>query len=125
MAESGERKFNRSAELLALWTGLLAGPVVWLMQFQANYTLVQWVCRGGTHLVMYLVTLFALLLVACAGFLSWRLWQEAGRDWPDEEAGPRPRSRFMAVMGLITSAFFFMIIIAQAIPNLFFAPCQR
>src|SRR5438067_1854549 len=101
---------------------MLAGPIVWLMQFQTNYTLVPWACRSGAHFLIYIVSIIALLVVAGAGFLSWRLWQEAGRDWPDEQANVRSRSRFMAVLGLLTSALFFLVIIAQGISNLFFAP---
>ena len=125
MAEAEAKKYNRSRGLLALWTGLLAGPVVWLLQFQTNYTLVPWACRSGAHFLIYLVAAVAVLLIAGAGFLSWGCWQEVGQTEPGEGAGVAPRSRFMAVMGLATSAFFIVIIIAQAIPNFFFSPCQR
>jgi hypothetical protein len=34
------------------------------------------------------------------------------------------RSRFMAVLGLLTSILFFLIILAQSIPSFILSPCQ-
>jgi nicotinamide riboside transporter PnuC len=125
MTSRREKEFNRGAGLLALWTGLLAGPLVWLMQLQAAYVLVGWACKSNSQLLLYLVTLVALLLVAGAGLLSWRCWKQTGRDWPNEAGGVVPRSRFMAVLGVLTSALFFVLILAQGIPNFIFTPCMR
>jgi hypothetical protein len=75
-------------------------------------------------LSLHIVTVVALLITAGAGLVAWRKWQEAGRTEPDEAAGPRPRSRFMAVLGLLTSAMFFLTILAQGIASFVLHPCQ-
>ena len=107
-----------------MWIGLLGAPFVWLMQMQALYLLAVWICRGGKSL-LYLTTLIALALVACVWFIAWRSWQRTGHNWPGDEGGVLPRSRFMAVLGVLTSALFFLLILAQGIANFFFHPCVR
>lgn len=128
MASTAETKraFVRKGGLLALWAGLLAGPVVWLIQFQTNFTLVPILCKSGArNLALHAVFVVALLLVAAAGLLAWRNFQAAGATSRDEsEAGVIPRTRFMSVLGLLVTGLFFLIIVAQWIASWVFGPCQ-
>ncbi len=64
---------------LALWTGILVGPIVWLISFQANFALVPWACILQAKLALYLVSLVALVLSGAAGLLAWRQWSELGK----------------------------------------------
>ena len=112
------------ANALALWTGILAGPVAWLLQFQIKYALVPWACASGHVFVLHLVTFGGLAIAAAGGFVAWREWQRSGREWPKTTGGPQMRSRFMAVLGLLISVLFFIVILAQGIPIFVLNPCQ-
>jgi hypothetical protein len=109
---------------LALWTGVLAGPVVWLLSFEANFTLAPWACEFNTKIALFLVTIAALILVAASGLLAWREWNTLGRVSPDDIAGALGRSRVMALGGVLLSAMFFLVIVAQAIPELILGACE-
>jgi hypothetical protein len=121
-----KREFARTGGLFALWAALLAGPVVWLLQFQTNFALVPLLCRSGAHnLALHAVFVVALLLVAAAGFLAWRNFSAAGATVEGEDgAGVIPRSRFMSLLGLLATAMFFLVIVAQWIASWVFGPCQ-
>ena len=122
----GKREFSKTSGLFALWAGLLAGPVVWLLQFQTNYTLVPILCRSGAHNVaLHAVFVVALLLVASAGFLAWRNFRAAGdTDEGADESGVVARTRFMSLLGLCVTGIFFLVILAQWIASWVFGPCQ-
>jgi hypothetical protein len=125
VSEAKEREEKSWGALLAQWTGLLAGPVAWLLQLQVAYTLVPWACAHDQQSIsLHVVTIVALLLCVGGAFVSWREWQRAGRDLPGAEGGPTPRSRFMAVMGLATSAFFLLVILMQGVASFILHPCQ-
>jgi hypothetical protein len=109
---------------LALWTGILAGPVAWLLQMQTGYALVPWACATGHVFVLHLVTLAGLLIAAAGALLAWRDWRRFGKQWPQARGGPQMRRRFMAVLGLLTSVMFFFVILAQGIPSFILNPCQ-
>jgi hypothetical protein len=109
---------------LALWTGVLAGPVVWLLSFQANFTLAPWACEFNTKIALFLVTIAALILVSGSGWLAWREWTALGRIAPDEADGAVGRSRIMALGGVLLSAMFFLVILAQSIPELILGACE-
>ena len=109
---------------LALWTGILAGPVAWLLQMQTSYALVPWACATGHVFVLHLVTLAGLLIAAAGAWLAWRDWRRFGKEWPKGKGGPQMRRRFMAVLGLLTSVMFFLVILAQGIPSFILNPCQ-
>ena len=109
---------------LALWTGILAGPVVWLISFQANYALVPWACIFGGKLALYLVSVAAIAACAASGLLAWREWNALGREIPGEGADPLSRGRIMAISGVVLSASFLLVVIAQAIPELVLGACQ-
>ena len=104
---------------------MLVGPVVWLVQFQTNYTLVPLTCNHGGKWALHAVSVAALLLTAGAGLLAWGNWQGSGGGWPSEgRGGVVPRSRFMSVLGLLVSGMFFLVILAQWIASWVFGPCQ-
>jgi hypothetical protein len=109
---------------LALWTGILAGPIVWLISFEANYALNPWACIFETKLALYIVSLVALIISAASGLLAWRQWKELGAEWPGEAGGTLARSRIMAISGVLLSAMFSLVIVAQAIPEIFLEACQ-
>ena len=123
--ERSDKKFSQTGGQLLLWTGVLLAPVVWATQMEINYLLVPYACMTGHRVALYLVTLAALILAAAGGFIAWRNWQEAGREWPDDAGDARTRSRFMAVLGLLTSSMFFLVILAQGIPDFILHPCQQ
>lgn len=116
----------KAGGLFALWAGLLAGPLVWLVQFQTNYTLVPILCRGGArNAALHAVFVVALLLVAWAGFVAWHNFRAAGETTEGaDESGVVPRTRFMSLLGLCVTCMFFLVILAQWIASWVFGPCQ-
>jgi hypothetical protein len=108
----------------ALWTAILAGPIVWLVSFEANFALAPWACLFQAKLALYIVSILALVLAGGSGMLAWRQWSELGREQPGEGAGALPRSRIMALGGLLLSSLFFLVILAQAIPEVILQACE-
>ena len=123
MATKAEKEFSKTGGMFALWLGLLGGPAVWLLQFQTNYSLVGLTCNHGGAWVSHVVSVVALVLTAGAGLLSWSKWREAG-GVPGEGEGVVPRSRFMSALGVLISATFFVVILAQWIAHWVLGPCQ-
>lgn len=117
--------FKRGAGAFELWACMLAGPLAALMQLQANYALVLWVCGSGQAWALHLVSLLALLVAAGAGLLAWRNWRRVGARWEDDGAGVLPRSRFMSAVGMLVSAHSALVVIAQWIAVFIFSACQR
>jgi hypothetical protein len=109
---------------LALWTGVLGGPVVWLLSFEANFALAPWACTFDAKLALYIVSVVALVSAAASGLLAWRQWKDLGQEWPGEGGGVLPRSRIMAIGGVLLSAMFFLVILAQALPEIILGACQ-
>jgi hypothetical protein len=110
--------------LFMQWMGVLAGPVAWGLHMQTNLSLVPWVCKNGGEVFLHVVTILALVVTAFGAFAAWRGWL-AGADAETDGAGRISRARFMGALGLLVSAMFFLVIIAQAIPSFMFHPCQR
>jgi hypothetical protein len=119
------REFKEGAGPALLWLSVLAPPLAALAQLQTNYALVLWACGRAQTWPLHMVALLALLVSIGCGLLAWRNWQKAGADWTDDGAGPIPRSRFMAAVGMLVSAHSALVIIAQWIAVFVFDPCQR
>ena len=108
----------------ALWTGILAGPIVWLLSFVANFALAPWACIFQAKLALYIVSLIALILSVGSGAVAWTQWGQLGRKWPDEGGSVVCRSRGLAVAGVLLSAMFCLVIIAQSVPEIILEACQ-
>ncbi|HET7694812.1 MAG TPA: hypothetical protein VFK57_03830 [Vicinamibacterales bacterium] len=112
--------------LLALWAGILAGPLVWAALLQTNYILSYVACEQRQKWMLHLATAIALALVAAAAAAAWRA---APPRQDDEHASEHPggtsllRRRFMALGGLALCAWFAVVILATEIPALVQHPC--
>jgi hypothetical protein len=116
---------RRPGEIFRLWVGVLAGPLVALAEQEAIYLLVPGACAGGQELPLHLTALLALLLIAGAGVLSLRDWRRAGAEVPDAAGGPQARSRFMAVVGILSSIIFGLAVLAHWLATILLGPCQQ
>jgi hypothetical protein len=109
---------------LPLWTGILAGPIMWAIDLTASYTLVKWVCHTQRYGILHLVTIASLAVVIGAAAISWIALTHTARDVPTDGGNPRQRARFMAVLGLTSSALFALQILAGAVPQGVIDACQ-
>jgi hypothetical protein len=109
---------------LALWTGVLLGPIVWLIAFETDFALAAWACAARAKPVLYLVWLVALAITAGAGLLAWSQWRDIGREPPRDVEGAIARERLMAMGGVLLSGLMFLIILAQGISSVVLEACQ-
>jgi hypothetical protein len=98
---------------LAAWTGVMTGPLVWLIGFEAKFALAPWVCRFHWYPALLLVSLVSLLATAGAAALSGFQWQRS-----------TGQLRTLAATGVLLSAGFFLVIAAQALPELLLGGCE-
>jgi hypothetical protein len=109
---------------LPLWTGILAGPIAWALDLMASYALVKWVCQTRSDSVFAVITIASLAIVVGGAAISWSALRHASSDAPTDGGRPLQRARFMAVLGLASSALFALQIIAGAIPPRVIDACQ-
>jgi hypothetical protein len=109
---------------LALWTGVLGGAVAWSLQMIIGYAVSRF-SHGHRWLtaVHHLVSLLGVLAAAAAAYIAWLEWQRLGAGEPGgTEAGVTGRSRFLAALGIVCSAYFAVVILAQWVPVFFWDP---
>lgn len=109
--------------ILALWFGVLGPPVIWLARLTISYILVPYACWGGSTWMLHAVSFATLALTAFAGWVAWRSWRQAGATRHAAGAGPIPRSRFLAMVGLLSAGFFLAVIAAEGLLNFLIDPC--
>jgi hypothetical protein len=113
-----------SLENLALWAGLLGTAVIWFVQLECNYALVPWACSTGNNWALYVRSVVFLVCGADPGWIAWRCLGAAEQDkGADRESTSGGRRCFMAMAGLLMSGMFFLLMLAQAVPNFFIHPC--
>jgi hypothetical protein len=110
-------------QIRGLWVGLLLAPVAFLINLELAYALVPTACSSRNALPVHLVHAVCLLLTLYGLMTAWRRWRAAGSTW-GEAGDPLARSRFMAGTGLLVSAMFLLVIVAQWIPSFVLHPCQ-
>ncbi len=108
---------------LALWSGVLLGPVAWLAAFETDFALAPWACASRSKSLLYAVWLVALTITAGAGITAWRQWRALGGEAPGD-GGAVSRERLMAMSGVLLSGLMFLVIVAQAIPAVILEACQ-
>lgn len=108
----------------ALWAAVLLGPLAFLAALELGYILVDRACVTGRMLPVHLSFLVWLLVAAGGGLLGWREWRRWGARPAGDQGGPEGRSRFLALLGVLTSVFTALLIVALWSASLFLHPCQ-
>ncbi len=120
-----ERPTRTHRGLVLEWLGVLLGPFAFLLHLQVNYALVPVTCLhrlGAMPLHLAAAATFALTGVALLAALRTR--RRAG-EGHEEEAGRTARARFMGLLGLLVSALFLIVMLAQWLPIFLIDPCVR
>jgi hypothetical protein len=104
---------------LLLWTTILGPPSVWFLSLATNFTLAP-LTYGGV-LARRLILLLALVLIGIAGALAALLWRRTQADDGTMQGPNAERARAMAVAGVFLSVGFFLVMVAQSIPEFMLA----
>jgi hypothetical protein len=107
-----------------LWIANLLGPLAALAGLEAGYALADHACPSGQAALMHLAFTAALLLALAGGVLGWREWRRWAATADTEHGGPEARSRFLALVGVLSSAVAALALAAQWSASLFLHPCQ-
>jgi hypothetical protein len=104
--------------LAALYAGLLAGPIAWLISLEAGYGLSYKACAARATAFLLAATLAPLIIIAVA---AWAVHRTEPASAPDYDAR---WPVWMARAGLMLCAFFALVILANAVPTLVLDPCR-
>ena len=107
----------------ALLFGVMAPAVSWGLSLFVEYGLVNVSCAVGHQWMFRMVTLFFALVCVAAGWVAHSAWRDI-RGGRRAEDGVGGRAEWMALSGLMSSALFLIIVVAQGAPPFFFYPCQ-
>src|SRR4051812_13598767 len=89
---------------LALWAGLLSGPLAWAVQLPVCYALSEAACSSRSLAGFHAVTAACLLVALTGLWLAWRNWQSVG-GWPSAtDEAPVARTRLLSVLGLLVGS---------------------
>ncbi len=104
--------------------GIYAGPTAWLIDTQANYALVPWVCAHQIQIIPVVATVMAAVSLL-GGFLSWRGYVTAAPMPHADSTGAGRPHRFVALIGVGMALLFTAIIILHGIAGVVFHGCER
>ncbi|HYV12585.1 MAG TPA: hypothetical protein VE980_16920 [Pyrinomonadaceae bacterium] len=108
----------------ALWLLVVVGPLLVAVEQQANFVLVRQACSMQRNVALYAVVIAAIVLTIVTAMIGVSIWRRAGTDWPTEAGDLANRIRFISVLGILSSAMSFLVIVAQGIATINFDPCQ-
>lgn len=108
----------------ALWLLVIVGPAIVAAEQQTNYVLVRQACSMQRNVELYVVVIVAMLLTIVTAMVGVSIWRRTGTAWPTEAGDLANRIRFISVLGILSSAMSFLVIVAQGIATVHFDPCQ-
>lgn len=111
---------SRRVSLLALWAGVLGGPVAFALDRLAGVLLVSGRCHRPAGGLLGLstaqglelaITIVAALIAMAAGLVCWRFWSLTARPGEQETLESMSFTPFLAMGGMWLSAIFLAAII--------------
>lgn len=124
VARETQHGLGREPRMTALaWLSVMLPPIAWATSMQINYMLTPFECYGGSRFPLYVINVVALLLSVTGGAIGLHLWRRQSYEWANESNDPKTRNRFLAVLGMLMSGNFTLVILAQGIAIVVFHPC--
>lgn len=120
--ERQREEFARTKTSWSLWFGFFGGPAAGMLMIWIDYPLVDRACVGGNRLWLHAASA-VFLIIAVVAWMDSHRWYDRVGDFPLTEGGVMPRARFMALVGMFTSALAIIEIIFQWIPIFFLGSC--
>src|SRR4051812_43049440 len=117
--------FRRTAGLLRLTYGLLAGPVFVLWSELFSYHGVNWACGDGHLSAVHAIPIAFLVLTLLGLLIAYQDWTRTGGGTSAQHASLADRTRFVSLCGVILSAYSALIIAWMWVPLFVFTPCQH
>jgi hypothetical protein len=109
---------------IPVWAGFIGAPFLWSMHLLLLYMMVPWFCATGRNWVGHLLTALFIAVGLWFTYLCWREWRHVGGGEPSSDEPPaNGRTRFAAVVGMMSSALFTLVIAAEHIPAFMLSPC--
>ncbi len=143
--ESQEEALEEAAEEIskderrrsvALWFGVLGGPLAWVGHLGVNYSLEEWfACSESAHeegkilgvgvkTVSVVFNSAMLALAALAGLAAYTCWKKLQARSGNEDDDTIERARWMAFAGMVEAALFVGIIVLGYLPSLTLDVCE-
>jgi Mn2+/Fe2+ NRAMP family transporter len=99
----------------ALWLGFALGPIAWIIHLQTVYAASEQVCQGdASRMTLHVISGLCLAAAIVGGLVAgWEFFRGGAGSSDEHEGGIKARRRFLSVEGLLTSALFVVVIIAQ------------
>jgi hypothetical protein len=110
---------------VALWTAVLVGPLVFLLNLQVNYVMLDWACARGNAWALHIVHAISVVVAVASALVSRSFWQRAGGSWPDSEGGSAARTRLLGALGTLGGGLFALSIGAQWLTVIILGACLR
>jgi uncharacterized membrane protein len=107
-----------------LWVLVVAGPALVAIEMQTNFVLVRQACSAQRNVMLYGVVIAAMILTSVSALIAISIWRRTGVEWPTEAVDLANRIRFITVLGVLSSAMSFLVILAHGIATMHFDPCQ-
>lgn len=102
---------------VAPWTGVVAGPVAWLVMHQGLGNAIYFDCRLGNPGAAMGVGLACLLILALGGWLSWQARRSPSHN-------PEPQARFfLSIVSMLLCALFAVVVVLQVLAGLILPGC--
>jgi hypothetical protein len=122
--EAGPREHPPVSDL-ALWTSVLGGPFLFLLNLEVSYVMVDWACNTGNDWALHVVHLVSLVLSAACALLGLTLLRRVRRAGPDGDRAADARSRLLATVGVLSGTLFAVSVFAQWIGVMVLGTCLR
>jgi hypothetical protein len=117
IVEAGKTPFG-------IWWSLVAGFAAWAFDLGLSYLLEQHSCSTGHSYVLHTIS-FVCFVAALSGFATGFMEKRRfPHDSKGEGGSSLDRAHFQALIGMIFSLSFAVVIVAGAIPRWILHPCQ-
>jgi len=109
---------------LGLWWSLVAGFAAFAFDEGASYVLTQHSCSTGHFYVLHAISLISFVVALSGFFTGFSQIRLLPHEANEEGARHFDRAHFQALLGILFSLSFAVVIIAESVPKWLLSPCD-